>query len=107
MYIEVVALAHGISELETTESAFMVLAEHELENYKQAMKSTEEAKWREACQQEYNNLIGYHTWMLVDRPPNTNIIGSRWMFRVKRDNLGHQQIQSKTCCPRVLAGTRD
>ena len=63
-YTEVIALAHGISELETTE-------------------------WREACQQEYDNLMGYHTWMLVDRPPNTNIMGSCWIFRVKRDNLGH------------------
>ena len=48
-YTEVVALAHGVLELETSESALVVLAEDEPENYKQAMKSTEEAKWREAC----------------------------------------------------------
>ena len=76
-YTEVIALTHGISELETTESALVVLAEDESENYKQAMKLAEEAKWREACQQEYDNLTGYHTWTLVDQPPNINIIGSR------------------------------
>ena len=43
-YIEVVALAHSILELETTESALMVIAEDEPENYKEAMKSAEEAK---------------------------------------------------------------
>ena len=88
-YTEVITLAHSTSELEATESAFMILAEEELENYKQARRPPEETKWKEVCQQEYNNLTGYHTWMLMDQPPNINIVDSHWMFRVKRDNLGH------------------
>ena len=37
---------------------------------------------------EYGTLMEYHTWTLVERPPNINVVGSRWTFRVKRDNLG-------------------
>ena len=37
---------------------------------------------------EYNVLKEYHTWTLVEKPPNANIVGCRWTFRIKRDNLG-------------------
>ena len=33
--------------------------------------------------------MGYNTWTLVDKPPNINIVGSRWTFRLKRDNMGN------------------
>ena len=32
--------------------------------------------------------MGYHTWKLIEKPPSGNIVGCRWTFRVKRDNLG-------------------
>ena len=33
-------------------------------------------------------LMGYNTWELVEKPPNTNIVGCRWTYHVKHDNLG-------------------
>ena len=87
LYTEVAAFAHGTTNLEHTEHALIVLAEDEPENYKEAMNSLEAQQWRESMKHEYETLMGYRTWTLVDQPPNTNIIGSRWTFRVKRDNL--------------------
>ena len=45
-------------------------------------------KWEEAHEAEYNLLIGYNTWMLAEKPSDKNIIRSRWIFRLKQDNLG-------------------
>jgi Reverse transcriptase (RNA-dependent DNA polymerase) len=52
------------------------------------MKSANPEKWRQACEAEYNTLMGYHTWDLVRKLDDANIVGSRWVFRVKRDNIG-------------------
>ena len=52
------------------------------------MQSNDAMKWRKSCEEEYETLLGYHTWNLVERPPDINIVGSRWTFRVKRNNLG-------------------
>jgi len=75
---EVAAMAHGISNLKQTESAFAMLAEDEPASYREAMGSDDADQWKVACQNEYETLMGYHTWNLVERPPNTNVIGSRW-----------------------------
>ena len=87
---ELIALANGETNLEEVETALVTLAEDEPENCKEAMTSPDAEKWKAACTKEYNTLMGYHTWTLVERPPNTNIIGSHWMFQVKHDN--HRQL---------------
>ena len=51
------------------------------------MRSVNADEWKSACTAEYDALMGYHTWRLVERPANVNIVGSRWSFRIKRDNL--------------------
>jgi Reverse transcriptase (RNA-dependent DNA polymerase) len=66
----------------------VTLADDEPENYREAMKSANAGKWRQACEEEYNMLMGYHTWDLVEKPNDANIVGSRWVLRVKRDNIG-------------------
>ena len=45
------------------------------------------SRWWKACKEEYQTLLRYHTWALVERPPDINIVRSWWTFRVKRDNL--------------------
>ena len=88
MVPELAALANGENNLENVETALVTLAEDEPESYREAMQSTNAEKWKLACNKEYNTLMGYHTWTLVERLPNTNIVGSHWTFRVKRDNHG-------------------
>ena len=81
-------MAHGLTDLEKTEVTLVVLAEDEPTNYREAMQSSNALKWRKSFEEEYETLLGYHTWNLVKRPPNINIVGSWWTFRVKRNNLG-------------------
>ena len=40
------------------------------------------------CEAEYDILMGYHTWKLIEKPPSSHIVRCWWTFRVKRDNLG-------------------
>ncbi|KAF8503023.1 hypothetical protein JB92DRAFT_3123524 [Gautieria morchelliformis] len=47
------SIAHRRTELEGTERAFMVLAEDEPGSYKEAMRSENTERWREACEEEY------------------------------------------------------
>jgi Reverse transcriptase (RNA-dependent DNA polymerase) len=81
------AFANGEYEL-GHELVYVTLADDEPSNFREAMSSTNADEWKAACKLEYDTLMGYGTWTLVERPPNTNIIGNRWVFRVKRDNLG-------------------
>ena len=52
------------------------------------MATNNSAGWSDCMKLEYDTLMGYYTWTLIKRPPNINIVGSQWTFRVKRDNLG-------------------
>ena len=61
-------------DAQTPETAFVILAEDKLANFKEAMKSNNHAEWMKACQAEYKTLIGYRTWDLVPKPLKTNNI---------------------------------
>ena len=57
-------------------------------SFKEAMRSEQADDWMEAMRREYNSLLKNKTWELVDRPKNVNIIGSRWVFTMKRNEAG-------------------
>lgn len=40
-------------------------------------------KWVAAMRSEMHALSRNATWSLVPRPPNTNVVGCRWLFRTK------------------------
>jgi Reverse transcriptase (RNA-dependent DNA polymerase)/gag-polypeptide of LTR copia-type/Pol polyprotein, beta-barrel domain len=82
------AFANGEYDL-GDEHAYVTLTNDEPSNFREAMRSTDANEWKSACQLEFDTLTGYGTWTLVERPPNTNIVGNRWVFRIKRDNLGN------------------
>ena len=87
LFAEISAFAHGNTSLEHAEHALVVLADDEPENFREAMKSRDSIEWKKACDLEYETLLGYHTWDIVDKAPNINIVGSRWTYRIKRNNL--------------------
>ena len=42
-------------------------------------------QWKEAMKSEYSSLIKNDTWELVPPPEGKNIVGSRWVLKVKRN----------------------
>ena len=45
-------------------------------------------QWKEAMDAEYSSLMENETWDLVPPPEGVNVVGSRWVFKIKRDEEG-------------------
>jgi transposase InsO family protein len=45
--------------------------------------------WQEAMQKELESLRKANTWTVVKRPSGKNIVGSKWVFHIKKDANGH------------------
>ena len=56
--------------------------------YKQALKSDDHELWGKAIEEEMNALNRNHTWDIVPRPQDQNIIGSKWVFKIKHNADG-------------------
>jgi len=41
--------------------------------------------WEKAIKEELDLLKNTGTWELTERPPNVNIVGSKWVFQAKKD----------------------
>ena len=46
-------------------------------------------EWKSALESEYTSLLKNETWSLVPRPEDTNVVGNRWIFKVKRKADGN------------------
>ena len=76
LFSMVKSLSNVSTELENIEAAFVTLTDDKPSNYKEAMHSHNAKKWIKACKHEYNLIMRYGTWDLVDAPLDTNIVGS-------------------------------
>ena len=56
--------------------------------YREAMKTPLKSEWIKATPKEYNALFENKTWVLSPLPPGRNTIGSRWVFKIKRQDDG-------------------
>ncbi|GKU95397.1 hypothetical protein SLEP1_g8760 [Rubroshorea leprosula] len=45
-------------------------------------------QWRQAMSDEFNALVRQGTWELVPSNNHQNVIGCKWVFRIKRNNEG-------------------
>ena len=54
----------------------------------EALNGEQCVQWREAMESEYSSLLKNDTWDLVPPPEGKNIVGSRWILKVKRDEDG-------------------
>ncbi|XP_039226674.1 uncharacterized protein LOC120320604 [Drosophila yakuba] len=50
-----------------------------------ALRGEHAQDWKTSMQKEYDALISNNTWTLCDLPPEQKAIGSKWVFRVKKD----------------------
>ena len=51
---------------------------------KAAWSSEYSTQWKAATDDEFQSLSQMKTWKLVDKPEGANVVGSRWVFKVKR-----------------------
>ncbi|CAL9015454.1 unnamed protein product [Prunus brigantina] len=58
---------------------------HEPQTYSQAAKVSE---WRHAMVDEFQALAKQHTWTLVPYQPTMNIVGCKWVFKLKKNADG-------------------
>ena len=62
------------------------ISQLELKNFKEAEN---EKSWILAMQEELGQFERNKVWILVPRPTNHLIIGTKWVFRNKMDELGN------------------
>ncbi len=57
-------------------------------NIDEAFSGEHSTEWKRAADSEFNSLIENDTWELVPLPEGKNIVGNKWVFKVKRDESG-------------------
>lgn len=55
---------------------------------KEAMTSKHAGKWKIAMEEEMQNMLENNVFTLVKRPVDKNVIGIKWVFKVKENELG-------------------
>lgn len=48
--------------------------------------------WKAAMEKEIANLREHDTYDLVEPPSSVNIVGSQFVFRIKRDTVMHSSL---------------
>ena len=56
--------------------------------YEEAKQRADWPKWKEAIQVELSNLKTAGTWVIVERPPDHNVVDCKWVFRIKKNSSG-------------------
>ena len=55
----------------------------------EAQKRPDWPLWEKAIEEELATLRAAGTWEVVDRPVGVNVIGSKWVFKAKKDAAGN------------------
>ena len=55
-------------------------------NYKQAINGQASNSWKKSIEEELNSLRENDTWEVTNLPKNKNLIKTKWVFKIKRDN---------------------
>ncbi|XP_043691675.1 uncharacterized mitochondrial protein AtMg00820-like [Telopea speciosissima] len=50
--------------------------------------ANKDPKWRGAMSEEFNALLRNGTWQLVPNHPSMNLVGNKWVYRIKRHSDG-------------------
>ena len=57
--------------------------------YKEAVNHPDASKWRQAMEDELQSIEHNKTWILCELPRGRKCIGSKWVFKVKKDGKGN------------------
>ena len=62
-----------------------------LKSLKEAMERSDWPEWEKAVDEELVLMAKYHIWDVVEEPPDKNIVGCHWVFRIKHNANGKVQ----------------
>ena len=62
---------------------------------RQVLQSLDKDKWLEAVQVEVDALYKNHTWTVVQKPPNSNVVSCKWLFTKKYDAHGNIRFKAQ------------
>lgn len=74
---------------------YVVQRSDQPEDYVSAMTSPDAKSWKNATDQEMEQIYKNCTWTLVEPPPSCNILATRWVFRRKGPNLFRARLVVK------------
>jgi Reverse transcriptase (RNA-dependent DNA polymerase)/gag-polypeptide of LTR copia-type/Integrase core domain/GAG-pre-integrase domain len=57
-------------------------------SYNDAMNRSDSEQWEQAAKDEYDSIQAANTWTLVPLPAGRDAIGSKWVFKIKRNADG-------------------
>jgi Reverse transcriptase (RNA-dependent DNA polymerase)/Integrase core domain/GAG-pre-integrase domain/Zinc knuckle len=80
-------------DVQLTEEIAMIITMSEIEGIeprtmKEAKRRSDWEKWWEAMEDEIQRLEKNKTWELVEKPKGANVIGSKWVYRIKKKEDG-------------------
>ena len=64
-------------------------AENDTESFSQAMSCKESELWYNVMKDEMSSMKCNNVWDLVELPNGVKAIGSKWVFKTKKDSLGN------------------
>ena len=67
----------------------------EPQTYLQAITSSDSEYWKEAMNEEINSIVENNTWELCDPPLNKNIVGSKWVYKLKKEADGSTRYKAR------------
>ena len=56
--------------------------------YEEAWRCPDWPKWEESIKKELDGLERMGTWRLVKRPPNANVVNTKWVLKIKKNSAG-------------------
>ena len=76
------------SEIDHAMATVMEGMEGSMPTFEEAKKRPDWPKWQEAIKKELNGLEKMGTWRMVKRPPDTNVVGTKWVLKIKKNSAG-------------------
>jgi hypothetical protein len=54
-----------------------------LTSFEEAVHGRESRKWKLAIEDQLRSLEANHTWKVIDKPKDMNLISTKWVFKIK------------------------